>query len=89
MLDLGDVSTVSQVVVEHRGTGGVLELRSATRPTVDGSTLVSTVPMEGSQLTVTLQQPVSTRYLVFWFTSLTKQYSTGEYRMRVFEVSVR
>lgn len=88
VLDLGDVSTVSQVVVEHRGTGGVLELRSATRPTVDGSTLVSTVPMEGSQLTVTLQQPVSTRYLVFWFTSLTKQ-STGEYRMRVFEVSVR
>ncbi|MFN8080166.1 MAG: hypothetical protein U0Q19_11410 [Kineosporiaceae bacterium] len=88
VLDLGDVSTVSQVVVEHRGTGGVMELRTGTGPTVDGSTLVSTVPMEGSRLTVTLQQPVSTRYLVFWFTSLTKQ-STGEYRMRVFEVSVR
>jgi len=87
-VDLGETSTVRQVVVEHRGTGGTLELRTAGSPDYEDSTLVSRVPMEGNKLTMTLQQPVRTRYLVLWFTSLTKQ-SNGEYRIRVFEVSVR
>jgi len=87
-VDLGATSTVRQVVVEHRGTGGTLELRTAGSPDYEDSTLVSRVPMEGNKLTMTLQQPVRTRYLVLWFTSLTKQ-SNGEYRIRVFEVSVR
>lgn len=88
VVDLGEVATVTQVVVEHRGSGGVMELRTATAPNLDASTMVSTVPMEGNRLTMTLQQPVTTRYLVLWFTTLTKQ-STGEFRLRVFEVSVR
>jgi hypothetical protein len=75
-------------VVEHRGTGGTLELRTAAAPDYEDSKLISTVPMEGNKLTMTLQQPVRTRYLVLWFTTLTKQ-STGDYRVRVFEVSVR
>ena len=88
MIDLGQVSTVTQVVVEHRGTGGTLELRTAAEATFDGSTLLSSVPMEGNRLVITLSQPVDTRYLVLWFTKVTRQ-STGENRLRVFEVSVR
>ncbi len=88
VIDLGQVSTVTQVVVEHRGTGGTLELRTAAEATFDGSTLLSSVPMEGNRLVITLSQPVDTRYLVLWFTKVTRQ-STGENRLRVFEVSVR
>jgi hypothetical protein len=88
VIDLGQKSTVSQVIVEHRGTGGTLELRTATEATYEGSTLLSSVPMEGNRLVITLSQPVDTRYLVLWFTRVTRQ-STGENRLRVFEVSVR
>ncbi len=88
VIDLGQVSTVTQVVVEHRGTGGTLELRTAAEATFDGSTLLSSVPMEGNRLVITLSQPVDTRYLVLWFTKVTRQ-SSGENRLRVFEVSVR
>ncbi|MFZ0161187.1 MAG: hypothetical protein WAL50_19325, partial [Kineosporiaceae bacterium] len=88
VIDLGQKSVVSQVVVEHRGTGGTLELRTATEATYESSTLLSSVPMEGSRLVITLSQPVDTRYLVLWFTKVTRQ-STGENRLRVFEVSVR
>jgi hypothetical protein len=88
VIDLGQKSVVSQVVVEHRGSGGTLELRTATEATYESSTLLSSVPMEGSRLVITLSQPVDTRYLVLWFTKVTRQ-STGENRLRVLEVSVR
>jgi hypothetical protein len=87
-LDLGRRSTVSQVIIDQRGTGGSLELRAGTGPALDGSTVLATVPLDSDRVTITLDKPATTRYLVFWFTKLTRQ-STGEYRLRVFEVSVR
>ncbi len=88
LLDLGKQSSVSQVVIDQSGTGGRMELRTATAPRFEGSTVLDKVPVSSNRLTLTLEQPVTTRYLVLWFTTLTRQ-STGEYRLRVFEVSVR
>ncbi len=88
LVDLGTESRVAEVGVQYLGTGGTLELRTATDPTLDGSTVVDTVALNGEKLVIRLSQPITTRYLVLWFTKVTRQ-DTGENRLLVSEVSVR
>ena len=87
-IDLGSAQTVNQVVIESTGTGGAVELRTATAPTLAASTRVGAAKLTQPRLVLTLGAPTQTRYLVLWFTTLPQQ-GSGDFRLRVSEVSVR
>ena len=88
LVDLGKKATVSEVTVDYQGSGGTLELRSATAAKFEGSTVITTKDLNNGQLVITLSKTETTRYLVLWFTKVTRQ-SSGENRLLVSEVSVR
>ncbi len=88
VLDLGSDRPVSQVSIEHLGSGGVVQFRQATDPSLDGSSLVATGDLTGGALVLKSPTVVRTRYILLWFTQLTTQ-SDGTHRLLVSQVSVR
>jgi putative peptidoglycan lipid II flippase len=95
VLDLGAVHTVTQVDVSLEGTGTSLELRAAPEdstsyPTdsADEYDLIKSLAGQGSRATFDLSDdPVTTRYLLVWLTSL-PQVSAGKYDGAVSEIKV-
>jgi hypothetical protein len=88
-VDLGDPVNVSAVTLTASGSGGAVELRSADSPDYDGSTRIARGRIDGSgRVVLTPGKPVTTRYLVLWFTRVPQQ-SNGENRVIVDEIDVR
>jgi serine/threonine protein kinase len=96
VLDLGSVHTVSQVEVTLNGDGTDLELRAAPEedatsyPTESASqyNLVDTLTGQGTDAVFDLaDQPVSTRYVLVWLTSL-PQVAAGRYEGSIAEIAV-
>ncbi len=87
VLDLGTAAPVQQVIVDVAGTGGKVELRTATDPGLDGSTLVATAAIDGGTVRLTPPHPVTTQRLILWFTTLPK--TGGRYQLIVSEIDVR
>ena len=87
LLDLGDRSRVSRVTLDAPGTGGEVELRTADDPGYDGSVLTATAPIETGSVTLTPTRPVTTRYLLVWFTRVPR--NEGDNRIYVTEIDVR
>jgi hypothetical protein len=87
VVDLGRPSTLSGVTLTVNGSGGQVEVRSASGPGLDGSEVLATEDVGGQPVEVTLEQPVETQYVVLWFTRLPE---TGAgFRVELAEVQVR
>lgn len=86
-LRMGDETPVQQVTVEVRGSGGAVELRTASGPGLDGSAVVATAEIDGGHVALTPARPVTSRWLVVWFTKLPKVGS--RYQLFVSEIGVR
>jgi hypothetical protein len=84
-LDLGQKTTVHRVSVTVPKGGTDLQVRSLTGDSLDGSTVLADVEGLQGTTSVTLQ-PVSTRYLVLWFTKAVQD--NDGYRVAVSEVTV-
>jgi hypothetical protein len=79
---------VRSVTVAMPGTGGTVELRTATGPGLDSSNTVVTAEVSAGQAVLTPQQPIpADTALLLWFTSLPRQ-PTGEFRLVVGEITV-
>jgi hypothetical protein len=88
-VDLGDPVSVSAVTVTGPGSGGLVELRSADTPDYEGSSRIARGRIDGSgKVVLTPGKPVTTRYLIVWFTRAPQQ-SNGENRVLVDEIDVR
>ncbi len=88
ILDLGTTSTINEVTVDSIGTGGAVELRTATESSFDGSTTITQTALNDGSLVMKLTKPVTSRYVILWFTKVPKQ-TSGEFRLLVSEVSLR
>jgi hypothetical protein len=86
-VDLGRPSLVSGVDLLVRGSGGVVEVRSAPGPGVEDSEVLATVETTGEAQAIDLETPVETQYLVLWFTTLPQV--GGDYRVELATVGVR
>ena len=86
VLDLGRRSDTSAVTLRFAGDGGRVELRSSKRATYKGSTRVAAADLGGSPVTVRPDTAVRSRYLVLWFTRLTRV--GGENRLDISDISV-
>nr|MBA3310296.1 hypothetical protein [Nocardioidaceae bacterium] len=94
VLDLGGVTPVRQVVVALQGLGTAVQLRAAPQSATVAPTgsaaaypLLDTVESAGTEVEFTFAQPVRTRFLLVWLTSLPPE-GTGSYRGRVAELEV-
>jgi putative peptidoglycan lipid II flippase len=95
VVDLGGVHTVTNVELTLNGVGTDVELRAAPEDAASYPTesakqydLVDTLTGQGSEAVFDLAaQPVSTRYLLVWLTSLPKV-SGGEFEGSIAEIKV-
>ncbi len=92
LLDLGDPAEVSEVELTLGGRPYGVELLAAPEefgaPTsTDGLRRVAAAGDAGPKLTLTPDEPVTTRYLVVWLTALPPV--DGDYKGRVAEITVR
>lgn len=94
VVDLGSVRQVGAVKVSLGGDGTTVELRaaqeSATTPPSSSATaytLLGTDSQAGSEADFTLDQPVRTRYLLVWLTSLPSD-GGNAYRGKISEIRV-
>jgi hypothetical protein len=78
---------VTSVTVSMPGTGGAVELRSASGPGLDSSAPIATATAQSGTAVLRPAQPVTTDKLLLWFTELPQQ-SFGEYRLVVSEITV-
>lgn len=86
-VSLSNPATVTGVTLTVNGSGGSVELRTASGPTLDGSRVVATADVAGGTLEIDLDEPVETQHLVVWFTELPEV--GGEFRVELAEVDVR
>ena len=86
VLDLGRQSTVRSVRMAFDGNGGRVQLREADREAFAGSDVVAVAGMNGSPVVLRPDSPVRSRYLVLWFTKLTRV--DGENRLDIAEISL-
>jgi hypothetical protein len=96
LIDLGSVQQVGSVEVQLGGTSTV-QLRAASKETVTappatkaGLESLGATVTQGTGSTVELKpgQPLTTRYLLIWLTSVPKDGSDGKYRGKIAEVKV-
>jgi hypothetical protein len=80
-------TVVQQVTVDVAGSGGTVELRTATGPGLDGSTVVAQAPIESGHAVLTPARPVDSQLLLLWFTKLPQ--ANGKYQLIVSEIHVR
>ena len=81
------VGTIGTVTVDMGGDDGAVELRTASGPGLEGSTVVATAQATGGKAVLTPSTPLTGGPLILWFTRLPRQ-NTGEYRLIVSEISV-
>ena len=85
-LDLGAPTAVSSVAVTVDGAGSTVQLRTAPGDTLQGAAVLAQVAGASGTVTLTPKAPVTTRYLLLWFT--TPAPSSGGFRAGVAEVRV-
>lgn len=85
--DLGAPADVGSVTITAPGAGGTYEVRAATGPGYDGSTVIATGETGDAPSVLAPETPVTTQFVVVWFTSLPQ--IDGEFRAAVSEVQVQ
>ncbi|GAA3054960.1 protein kinase family protein [Kitasatospora albolonga] len=97
LVDLGSEQQVSSVEVQFAGGSSKMELYAqpkgtASAPRVDRNGLSSfgspVATQQGPQVELKPGQPLTTRYLLLWLTSIPKDGTDGRYRGRIAEVKV-
>ena len=78
---------VTSVKVMMPGSGGTVELRTATGPGLDSSAVVATADAEGGVAVLTPAQPLTGDSFLLWFTTAPLQ-DSGEHRVVVSEIAV-
>ncbi len=86
LITLKETATVNTVTITQRGQGGAVEVRTAPNGTFEGSSVVSTVPMESPTTTIALGQKPTTNQLLLWFTEVPR--TDGRYRIDISEITV-
>jgi hypothetical protein len=86
-LDLGHAQTVHSATVTVGGSGASIELLAVNDSSLSGSTVLAKQSNVSGQVTLTVTNPTSTRYVVVWFT--TPAPSSGGYRAEVDDVTVQ
>jgi len=87
VFDLGEPRDVTQVLLDAPGDGGDIEIRTAPGPGFDGSTVVATGETGSDTVELVPQAPVTTQFVLVWFTALPE--NDGDWRGVVNEVQVR
>lgn len=91
-VDLGEAQSISEVRLQFLGEDFDFELRVAPEDAtqapedLDGWTSIATISESAAEATQTLDEPVTARYLLVWFTRL--PLDDGNYRGGVAEVEV-
>lgn len=91
-VDLGEASSISQVNLQLAGAGGAVELLVAPQDATEAPaeygdwTRVATLDDAEAEVTQALDEAVTSRYLLVWFTELPS--SEGNYRGGIAEVEV-
>jgi hypothetical protein len=86
-LRMADDTPVQQVTIDIAGKGGVVELRTAEGPGLDGSTVVARSDIDNGKAVLTPSSAVNSRWLILWFTTLPKV--SDRYQLVVSEIGVR
>lgn len=84
-LVLAERSLVSSVMVDVRGTGGLVQVRATTGADPGGGELLAEGPM-GPSVVFDLDEPVEAETLVLWFPELPQSSSDGRNRIELVEV---
>ncbi len=87
LVDLGAPTRVTSLTARLGGVGATVELRAATGATLDGSRVIASADDVSGTVPLRAATPVTTRYLVLWFTTPSRV--DGGYRAVVDELSVR
>lgn len=87
-VELQQESTIRVINVKINGSGGAFEVRAADSASYSKSTKVGDGVPNGSTVTVEFSEPVTTKWVILWFTELPKA-SRGGWRAEVAEVSVQ
>jgi hypothetical protein len=85
-LRMADSTPVQQIKIDIQGSGGVVELRTAEGPGLDGSTVVATSSIKNGHAVLTPTSAVNSRWLILWFTTLPKV--SHQYQLVISEISV-
>ncbi len=85
-LDLGAPTAVHAVQVAVDGAGSTVQLRTAPGDTLTGAAVLAQVAGASGTITLTPKAPVTTRYLLLWFT--TPAPISGGFRAGVAEVTI-
>lgn len=86
-LRMADDTPVQQVTIDIQGSGGVVELRTAEGPGLDGSAVVATSTVADGHAVLTPSSAVNSRWLILWFTTLPEV--SGRYQLVISETGVR
>ncbi|MGJ7439485.1 hypothetical protein [Aquipuribacter sp. MA13-6] len=70
VFDLGEPRVVTRVLLDAPGDDGTYEIRTANGPGFDGSTVVATGETGDGTAEIVPEAPVTTQFLLVWFTSL-------------------
>ncbi len=85
-LRLKSSTVVRSVTIHLKGSGGAVELRTASGPDYSGSTPDGKASIDSGSVTVQAAGDQPTRYVILWFTKLPSV--SGNYRLEVSEVNL-
>ena len=85
--DLGAPADIGSITVTAPGVDGSYEVRAATGPGFDGSTVIATGQTGDAPSVLAPETPVTTQFLLVWFTALPQV--EGDWRGVVSEVQVQ
>jgi hypothetical protein len=80
-------ASLSSATIDINGVGGVVEVYSAHRPDVAGSTLLGRGSMKNGRVTVNVKDAKAAKYVILWFTRLPSV--GGSYKVEVSEVRLK
>ena len=78
-IKLGERAPVAEVDVDTRGSDGVVELRIADGPDVEGSTVIATGTVSDGRLVLEPERPIATEWLILWVTRLPDVNGSGQF----------
>jgi hypothetical protein len=80
-------AAVSSATIDFNGTGGQVELRTASGPDLGSSVRVGKATMRNGQVTVEADGAKAAKYVILWFTELPSV--EGQYKVEVSEVRLK
>lgn len=86
VLALRQDAEVHAVHLVTHGTGGDVQVRTATSPAGDGATTIGQSALTDGETTIRIDPPATARYVVLWFDSLPQV--SGSYRIEVASVGL-